>query len=204
MPISKELESSIKTAVETMEGWCTPEKAVMLANLVADRKPKLCVELGIFGGRSIIPMALALKETQCGVIYGIDPWSVDAALEGDNDPANNQWWTNNVNLEDIYLRFVHEVLKYQVQKECRWVRMRSDEIVDAFKDGSIELLHQDSNHSEEVSCREVDMWSVKLAPNAVWILDDADWFTQRNAIERIKNLGFKLTMDFVKYHVYER
>jgi hypothetical protein len=204
MPITKELHDRISAANPVMEGWCELDKALVLANLVESKRPKLSVELGIFGGRSIIPIAMALKQYQSGIVFGIDPWTVEAALEGSNDPKNDDWWKNNVNLEQIYIRFIHEVLKYEVSKECRWIRCRSQEAVSFFKDGSIDLFHQDSNHSEEVSCGEVELWHPKLSRKAIWILDDTDWATQARAIQKIKSLGFNLIQDAVKYQVYER
>jgi predicted O-methyltransferase YrrM len=38
---------------EKIEGWCTREKADKLIQLVKESNPKLVVELGVFGGRSI-------------------------------------------------------------------------------------------------------------------------------------------------------
>ena len=66
-----------------IEGWTTQEKAEVLAGLVIDKKPQQLVEVGVFGGRSVFAQAFALRENGMGVIWGIDPWSLDAALEGD-------------------------------------------------------------------------------------------------------------------------
>jgi hypothetical protein len=38
---------------------------------------KLCVELGVFGGKSLLPISLKCK----GKVIGIDAWEKEASLE---------------------------------------------------------------------------------------------------------------------------
>ena len=45
---------------EKIEGWCTKEKAIKMAELITD-DTKLCVELGVFGGRSLLPLGIMCK-----------------------------------------------------------------------------------------------------------------------------------------------
>jgi predicted O-methyltransferase YrrM len=63
-----------------LPGWCTKEKAYTLASLVIGTRPAVIVEVGVFGGRSFLPMALALKELGKGMAIGIDPWSPAASV----------------------------------------------------------------------------------------------------------------------------
>ncbi|MBI2809024.1 MAG: hypothetical protein HYX68_28910 [Planctomycetes bacterium] len=57
------LFEEIEVAIWPLEGWCTPEKAQMLAALIIDALPALCVEIGVHGGKSLIPQAMALRQT---------------------------------------------------------------------------------------------------------------------------------------------
>lgn len=59
------------------DGWCTLEKAYALAAAVIMLRPSLVVEVGIWAGRSFVPMALALKQIGKGQIIGIDPWKAE-------------------------------------------------------------------------------------------------------------------------------
>lgn len=190
--IPESLKQTLETIIPSMEGWCTPEKAVLLANLIEERKPKVVVESGIFGGRSLIAMGLALRLVGSGTVTGIDPWSLDAALEGNVGKENAEWWQKNVDLEKIYVGFVQEILARGLTPQCRWIRSKSDVVSRMFDNGSVHFFHQDSNHSEEVSCLEVKSWHKKMAPNSIWVLDDSDWLTQAKAIELIKQAGFKV------------
>ena len=51
-------------------GWCTLEKADKLMQLIYDTQPKICIEIGVFGGSSIYPTASALKYLGAGTVYG--------------------------------------------------------------------------------------------------------------------------------------
>jgi len=83
---------AIRSVVPALPGWITAERGCELADAVLETKPRLCVELGVFGGRSLISQAFALRHLNCGVIAGVDPWRKEDALEGEN-LANQQWWS---------------------------------------------------------------------------------------------------------------
>lgn len=187
-----------------MEGWCTPQKARDLANVVADREPGLAVEIGVFGGRSLFAIALAMSEAGVGTVWGIDPWSVSAAIEGDVGKDNHEWWSQKVNLEEIYRGFLGDVLELGVSNNCRFVRERSEIAVRLFENKSISLFHQDSNHSELVSCRDIELWHPKLTDNAAWIMDDTDWSSQTKAMTMLRERGFKPFIDGGTYQILKR
>lgn len=184
-------------------GWCTPEKACVLADLIIEKNISTVVEVGIFGGRSIIPMAMAIKEKGLGHVWGVDPWIMEAVFEGDNGKENDEWWGQQ-DLDQIYQGFVEEVFRSGVGRECRWLRCRGEEATKFFADGSIQLFHLDSNHSELASCRDVELWHRKLAPKSFWVLDDADWPTQQKAIGLIKDKGFSIYHHYGNYIIFAR
>lgn len=165
---------------QTLPGWCPFEKAEYLANLVLSNRPDTVVELGIFGGRSLIPMAMAAKEIGHGIVWGIDPWTRSAAIDGEHNPADLEWWSK-INLESIYCEFADAVLKWKVTNECRWLRMTSKEASVLFEKGSIDILHQDSNHSEKISCNEIELWYDRVRDGGFWVLDDCDWASNKKA-----------------------
>lgn len=202
--MNKRLREFISNRLPQMDGWCTAQKASTLCGLVFEHKPKLAVELGVFAGRSLFPIAMALEQIgEGGVVYGIDPWTKAAATEGENGKENDEWWNNNVDLERIFANFVCEYAALGLSVHCKWIRDTAEEAALTFENGSVDFLHQDSNHSELVSCRQVDVWFPKLSQKAIWILDDTDWPTQKKAIEKIKELGFKVVEDAQKYQVYQ-
>lgn len=184
-----------------MHGWCTPEKGIELADLILEYKPKNALEIGIFGGRSLFAMAMAMQ--QLGrVATGIDPWVKAATLVGQDD-INARWWSE-IDIEAVYRQFVHNVHELSLLDACQWIRGDSQNVVNLIADESIEFFHLDSNHSEFVSCRDVDAWTPKLAKKAIWVMDDTDWHTQSAAIGMIQDAGFALKNDREKYMIFER
>ena len=90
-----------------LQGWCTPEKARGMMDLIYEVKPQICVEIGVFGGASIYPTASALKFLKQGKVYAIDPWVNSYCLDGyASDDPNYQWWSR-VDLNYIHHEFVN-------------------------------------------------------------------------------------------------
>ena len=202
--MTEEFKASMLKAMQPLEGWCWPEKACVMADIVIEHKPDICVETGVFGGKSAIPIAMALREVgNLGVLWAIDPWSKSAALEGLQGVEHIEWWSN-VDLEGIYYGFVRSTLALELGYHLRWLRTTSRQASDMFPDRCVDFFHQDSNHSEEVSCAEAKLWAPKLKRKAFWIFDDADWRSTQQAMKLIESYGFKAVNDDEKYRVFQR
>ena len=167
-------------ATQTLPGWCPLEKAEYLAALVRVSGARCIVEIGVYGGRSLVPMALA-AEAHGGVVHAIDPWEVAASLEGDNGTENDAWWSQ-LDHEQIYREFLRGVESFGVGDTVRVLRMKDTEALARFPAGSIDLLHVDGNHSAAVSMRYVRQWGPKLVPGGYLVMDDIDWGTQRETV----------------------
>ena len=183
IPAQKSLADSIRET-QTLDGWCPLEKAEALAQLVLDVKPACIAEIGVYGGRSLIPMALAAR-TYGGVVHGIDPWSHEAALEGDVGAENSEWW-GRLDLEKIYRGFLEGIRRFRVEDTLRVHRTTDVAALREFEDGQIGILHVDGNHSSEVSRRYVEQWGPKLASGGYLVMDDIDWQTQAETLALIE------------------
>lgn len=189
MKTTIELMQRIAIHIPKMEGWCNVEKAQRLALAVLDAKNLISVELGVFGGRGCIALAMAHEFLKLGCVWGFDPWEKEAALEGDHSPEDNEWWAK-VDLEEIYSGFVKQVLSHNLLKYCKWARLKSSQAVTLFEDKSIGIIIQDSNHSEKISCDEVERWHKKICPGGYWFFDDIDWLTTYRAQQILIEKGF--------------
>jgi hypothetical protein len=202
----EDVEQTIRNDLSSIHGWCSVEKALYLAKLVSDNKLFRCVELGVFGGRSLLPIALAARTvTDASCIYGIDPFEKGASLEGENSDANDAWWSNidYDEMHDYATCLLGPRGKYKLN--VKLLRTTSEKAVTLFEDASLHLLHQDSNHSEEVSCKEVKLWHAKVMPNGYWVFDDTDWSTTQKA-QRIlqEEYGYRLVHDATTWRVFRR
>ncbi len=201
--MNQELYSRIDAALAPLHGWTTPDKGTRLAELVEQSKADISVEIGVFGGRGTIAMAIGHQLLHKGYVVGIDPWTAAASLDGVNDTANDEWW-RNIDYDAIYEHFLAALLKNGVARYCRIMRERSDTAVRLFVDESIAVLHQDGNHSEAISSQEVELWAPKLARQGYWVADDADWPTTQLAMKRLVERGFVLVEDHGGWRVYQK
>jgi predicted O-methyltransferase YrrM len=176
---------------ESIHGWCTPEKALTLINLVYQSKPNLSVELGVFGGKSLLPIAIASKQINLNSkVIGIDAWEAEASLEGTNDKVNDDWWSK-INYDEMYEYTKNLMIQNNVDSIVELWKTRSIAVYDKFEENSIDILHQDSNHSEEISCKEVELYSNRVKIGGFWIFDDTDWKTTQKAQNLLMSKGYE-------------
>lgn len=201
--MTDDLRGRIELALAPLHGWTTPEKGTRLAELVAETKADVTVEIGVFGGRGTIAMAIAHQLMRKGHVAAIDPWEAQASLDGENAAANDEWWSK-VDYELVYEQFLTALLRNGVARYCRVMRERSDTAVRLFADGSVSVLHQDGNHSEAVTAAEVTLWAPKLATGGYWVADDADWGTTQRALTMLEEMGFARLEDHGGWRVYQK
>src|SRR6266446_4600898 len=102
MSLPTHLKDAIEHYLPVLEGWLTPERGCEMAELILEHKPEVLVEIGVFGGRSLIACAMSLRENNFGKIYGIDSWRVEDAVEGKDDATDKEWWEKKIVLDDIH------------------------------------------------------------------------------------------------------
>lgn len=169
-----------------LDGWCDVEKAQALASIIIGLRPKVTVEIGVFGGRSLIPMAMAHAFTGNGVAIGIDPWEKQCSLNGMTG-ENAQWWAN-VDHEAIYQQFLRAANRQIVEGWLNVVRQDSDTYA-LRPDGPkvIDLLHIDGNHGPQ-AVNDVNLYATRIRAGGILIMDDVDWAAE--AVTRVRDLNF--------------
>lgn len=156
-------------STQSLAGWCSPLKAATLASLVIALRPKISVELGVFSGRSFLPIALAHKYIGSGVAIGIDPWTNDAAIEG-YEAENKSWWAS-LNLEKIKQDFLKQITISGVQDFVSIHEIKSDNFIPP---EGIGLCHIDGQHTSQ-SLKDAKRMAQKMIVGGVIVLDDLHW-----------------------------
>lgn len=157
-------------AMRELEGWCAESKAGILIDLILTHKPQTVVEIGVFGGKSLIPMGIALQANGSGKAFGIDPWSNIESVQG-MDEANKKWWSS-LDHQAILNGLIGKINKFGLQDQISLVRATSK---DASPIYDIDVLHIDGNHSEETSYFDVTKWVPLVRQGGIIILDDVTW-----------------------------
>jgi methyltransferase family protein len=158
-----------KDRVPVIEGWCTTDKAMDLACSVLTLRPKVCVEVGIFGGASLLPIALALRTVGNGQVIGIEPWSVEEAVKGQTG-ENLAWWSK-IPMETIERGFMEAVVAEGLSGQVVVLKKTSDSVTPP---DVIDLLHLDGNHGEQ-AFRDVKRFGAKVRIGGLCFLDDIGW-----------------------------
>jgi predicted O-methyltransferase YrrM len=185
----KQLFSQIESELsgpQHQDGWCSLEKANALASAIIALRPGIVVEIGIWSGRSFIPMALALKKVGAGKIIGIDPWrSEESAKEMTGEDL--EWWSK-VDHEAIMKQFTDWISSTGVGPFAEIHRCRSDQF-DGSKIPLIDLLHIDGGHGEIASVHDVDNFARKVRVGGFLYFDDIAW--AKKAAGMLPGMGFQ-------------
>ena len=160
----------------TLHGWCSPDKARYLGDWIAKNQPRVIVEIGVYGGACLLPMAYeAMKYhplTPTKVV-GIDPWDVSACLEGMVEEHNRDWWERHSHLGPVYASCKAAIASLGLTNIELWVGT-SDQYAGSFEPQQINLISIDGNHGFPVE-RDVRNYLRLLAPGALIAMDDTDW-----------------------------
>jgi Methyltransferase domain len=128
-----------------------------LFSLIRIDRPRTFVELGVWKGASFIAGCTAAAryetDTQC---FGVDTWQVDAhAGEGG---------------ETLYRSLAAMLAEFY--PSARLLRGRFDDHVDKFRDGSIDLLHIDGDHTFGAAKHDFETWLPKMSDRGIILFHD--------------------------------
>jgi GR25 family glycosyltransferase involved in LPS biosynthesis len=179
-----QIKQNVFSMMHHLEGWCSYEKASILVDLVFKTQPDTIVEIGVFGGKSLIPMAYALKVLGKGKAYGVDPWDGKESIQGMMSPIDREWWGNLDHLEIMH-GLVEKIKEFELQEYIYLIPNTSSK-AQSIED--IDILHIDGNHAEEICYHDVLKW-VPLVKEGGWIIfNDIAWnengqYTTARAVE---------------------
>ncbi len=178
----EDIEAAIHAVLPQLEGWCTPRKALWLAGLIQGNNIQRIGEIGVYGGRSLIPMALAARGRPGAAVYAIEPWDNHIAVAHATNAGNDQWW-RDVDLAHIKQTFITAVLSCGLTEIIKTVELPSNDARIGFSVAGVKfnLLHIDGSHAEPQALADVMNWLPLVAPGGIIILDDIGWDTVAKA-----------------------
>ena len=176
----------IKAAEQELQGWCSREKAVAMARLVLQEKPNVCVEIGIFGGRSLVPCAAALQANGAGRIYGVECWNGSEAVRNATNEPNDAWWLS-IDFAAIKENFLRFVVDRRLTREVCIIEASSRHAAAMFE--SIDFLHIDGSHAVIGAAEDVLLYATKVRPGGIIVFDDTQWPTTLPAQHMLAALG---------------
>lgn len=166
-----EIKQQIMYAMNYLEGWCSKEKAFILTDLIFRTQPQVIVEIGVFGGKSFVPMAITLKALGRGKIYGIDPWLSSASTDGTIEEKHREWW-GALDHQKILDSLKNAIGWFDLSPYVKLIRETS---ASAAPIENIDILHIDGNHSMNASFFDVTKWVPLVNPGGWIIYTDIHW-----------------------------
>lgn len=186
---NRKLFSLISSVTQTLDGWCSVPKACALAALTTAMDVQTAIEIGVWAGRSLLPVAFAMKTKGSGQIKGIDPYTAQASA-ADEFGENLKWWDNQKMHDDIKAKFWDHVKKFDVIQHVDLIEKKSDDVGFAGA-GLVDLLHIDGNHQDQ-AIRDAERFGSKVRLGGIVVCDDLKWQGggPLRAIDALEDMGF--------------
>ncbi|MGL4540621.1 MAG: class I SAM-dependent methyltransferase [Candidatus Rhabdochlamydia sp.] len=162
----------LKNAIvsELKNSWCSAQKIELIMDLIYQIKPEVCVEIGVFSGSSLLPVAATLKYLGKGHMYGIDSWSNQEAVRYVNqDDPNYEWWSK-VNMQQAHNVCQNLITRWRLKSFCSLLACTSSSA--ALQLPQIDFLHLDGNFSEEGSFADVELFLPKMKAGGYILLSN--------------------------------
>jgi hypothetical protein len=162
-------------------------KVFLLAELIVAEGLDRLVEIGVYRGRLFLPLARLLTVLGRGEMVGIDPYSASAAVQRDvkRGGVDLVEWPTTVDWSALYSEVTEGIARWGLEGHSRLIRERSEDAVDDFAAGSIDLLHVDGNHDLAAVSRDVELFLPRVRDGGIVVMDDISWPSVRPVYERL-------------------
>lgn len=204
----KNLHNLIKKDQYDAGGLCGDEKGNVIKSLVRDSNAKLCVEIGVFKGSSILYFVEALQKTG-GKVIGIDPYQLDTLKNDIPDKKASHLLYNvlfkeqNV-LDNIYSNLINIINNNNLGDTITIIRDKSENYHKNIDKESIDVLHIDGNHDEEYVTKDILNYLPLVKKGGYIIMDDTTWVGVKNSINNHLKDKCELVYDYKFYSVYTK
>lgn len=196
------LRAAIAAVMPVLRGWeGKVERPFRMADLIMREKPSTVVEIGVFGGQSFIPQALALKALGQGRIYGIDPFNLKVIAEEMADYDDKVMWLKqdmNVVLTDTFTM----IKELELQDYATLILAKSLDVASLFRHGDmIDILHVDGGHTEQAALNDVEAYTTAMPSGGHIWMDDTHFPSLKPALAKLEEFA-ELVDDFGCYGLY--
>lgn len=177
------LKLEVVSTLSTLEGWCSKEKALAFIDLILAEKPKIWVEVGVFGGSSLFPVLSTFKFLDEGMAIGIDAWDKIECIkyfDPVKDKVDLKWW-GNINLQVIYRSYLNMIDVRGFGSYVVTMKATTEEAAEEVQE--IDVLHLDGNHCETPSLRDAELFLPKVRSGGYIWMNDSLWASRQKALD---------------------
>lgn len=164
-------------------------KCYIMAYLASFFKLKNYVEIGVYKGRSLFPIAQAFKDNE-GKAYGIDPYLPGETKEYNLDKtlkvlANK--FLKGIDFETMYNQVLTYTEEFKLSKVIEIIRKTSTEAAPYFKAIKIDMLHINGNHDFESVQADINNYSPLIREGGIIVFDCINLDSVRRCYDKYKN-----------------
>ncbi|WP_398471780.1 class I SAM-dependent methyltransferase [Tardiphaga sp.] len=175
-----DLRATIVETIPKLSGWCSERKALLLSDLVLQNDVERALEIGVFAGRSAVPVAMTMRYLKRGQLLAVEAWSNLVATAYPIDDEHDNWWAE-VDLAAIKREYFKSITKYDLTRHVSTLELSSDEAFAALSTSSFDLIHIDGGHSEQQAIADVQQWTSTLNKRGLAVVDDIFWPSMKPA-----------------------
>ncbi len=168
--------------MSTVPGWCSREKALLMMDLIKENRSECCLEIGVFSGMSLYPIAKALSYQGSGQVFGIDAWDALEAIAGFNTADPNFEWWSRLDFNHFYHQTLDLIHQHELDKHCKVLRQASQKAVQLFDDDTVDFIHFDGNHNAEYAYHDIVSYFPKIKDGGYILLNDPNWYGMQQAL----------------------
>lgn len=186
--MEKNLHNLITNDEYDIGGLCSDIKGNTIKSLVIKTDAKLCVEIGVFKGSSLLYFAEALQTTN-GKVLGIDPYTIESFKNDipDKKVSNiiyNVLFKEQSVLDKIHLKLSKIIDDNNLNDLITLIRDKSENYYINLDNESIDVLHIDGNHDEEFVTKDILFYLPLVKKGGYILMDDTTWVGVRNSIDK--------------------
>ena len=188
--LDPELRQDLATVTESVPldlgGGATSLKVFLLAELIIARGLNRIVEIGVYRGRLMLPLARLMSRLGRGEVIGIDPYSAVEAVQHDAelDGVDLVSWPQTVNWDDLHDEVLAGIKRWGLDR-ARLLRARSEDVAQDLANVPIDLLHVDGNHDRDAVSRDLELYLPLMRDRGMLIMDDVGWPSVRDVFEAL-------------------
>lgn len=162
-------------------------KVLVLADLIVANELSRVVEIGVYRGRLLLPLARLMSLLERGEVVGIDPYREDAAVQwqAKTEGLDLREWPKTVDWDGLHRLLLDGIDRWGLQRHARLIRKRSRQAAENFAGEPIDLLHVDGNHDHDAVVADVELFLPHMAKRGILVLDDVSWPTIRPVFESL-------------------
>lgn len=181
-----DIETLLSDVVVDFGGGCSVRKATAIAYLIQRFKLATALDIGVYRGRSFLPMCLAMSKVGRGIAVAVDPWSRLEARERDNPQLRKyvDAWIDALNFEAVFQGVLQQLEKHGLNDFAQIRRTTSTLAAKEFAHEGMQfdLIHVDGNHDTQSVLDDIAAYLPLLVPGGFLVIDDVSWGSVRPAL----------------------